>query len=310
MKSILRTTQRVSPMQKKHTMKKRLLSVLCSLAVATSYGQITWDINFEDVFTLPRVRIDTVSDTNNIWQIGHPDKTAFYSAHSDPNAIVTDTANVYPVNDTSSFTIIHLADGGWGGYPKVDIAGWYSVNSDSLTDYGYIDFSPDLGATWYRADSSRGVCSWGAVEELPTFTGNSNGWKYFYYCLQIPYTVSYEDTILYRFTFISDSVQTNKDGLMFDDLHFEDWAESIPENANPNLISIFPNPANDNIVVHKTKNTGKQLVQVFNSTGQVVYDDLNFNEETIDTRQFPNGIYLLKYSDAKQFAVKTFVVQH
>lgn len=292
-------------------MKKILLSISLTLVAASLFAQPTWDIDFENTTWLYRVIIDTTSNPNNIWQIGHPCKTLFNSANSNPNVIVTDTTNPYPINDTSSFTVIHLASSGWGlGYPKVDIGGYYSVNSDSLTDYGYIDFSPDLGSTWFRADSSVGFCTWGAVEDLPTFTGNSNGWKHFYYCLQVPFPVAFDDTILYRFTFISDSVQSNKDGLMFDDLRFEDWAEGIQEIQNDNLISVFPNPTSNELRIHITKVTDKMRVQVLNYTGQVLYDNPNYKEEPINTLHFDNGIYLVKYSDTKSFAIKLFVVQH
>jgi hypothetical protein len=157
----------------------------------------------------------------------------------------------------------------------------------SLTDYGYIDFSPDKGGTWYRADTSinNGYCSFGAVQELPTFTGNSNGWKHFYYCLQVPFPVANGDTILYRFTFISDSIQTNKDGLMFDNLHFEDWTEGIQEVQNNRLISISPNPTSDELIIHRTKVSNNSRIQILNYTGQVLYDNSDFIGEPINTRQ-------------------------
>src|ERR1700747_2873685 len=52
---------------------------------------------------------DTISNPLNIWQIGSPHKPVFASAYTNPNVIVTDTANHYPVNDTSSFIISHTA---------------------------------------------------------------------------------------------------------------------------------------------------------------------------------------------------------
>jgi len=293
------------------TMKQFALSISLLLIAANSFGQWTWGINFEDPGTLDKIKIDTVSNPNNTWQIGNPNKTLFNAANSEPNVIVTDTINPYPPNDTSSFTVIHIAEGGWVyNYPKVDIGGWYFVDSDSLTDYGYIDYSPDLGNTWYLVDSTRGACTWGAIEDLPTFTGNSNGWKHFYYCLEIPQVVSFGDTILYRFNFISDSVQTNKDGLMFDDLQFEDWIEGVPEIQNDNLIKLFPNPTSDVLRINSANLSDYSSVQIFNYLGQVMYDNPKFNEETIETRFLPNGIYLLKYSDLKNFAVKTFEVEH
>ena len=276
------------------------------------FGQFIWDIDFEDTATLSRVYIDTISNSNNVWEIGHPDKVLFISAFSNPNAIVTDSLNPYPTNDTSSFIVIHLADGGWPiGYPKVDIGGYYYVNSDSLNDYGYIDFSYDHGNTWVRVDSSLGGCTWGAVEDLPTLTGNSYGWKHFYYCLKVPYgVVNVGDTVLYRFTFVSDSVQTNKDGLMFDNLHFEDWAEGKNELHNDNLISISPNPVSEQLIIHRGKISIHGIIQIINETGNMIYCRKDYKGEAIDTQNFINGIYVLKYSDSENAVIKKFIVLH
>src|SRR5690606_28661361 len=54
-----------------------------------------------DTLTGHRLQIDTGS----IWQIGPPQKSVFDSAATNPNVIVTDTINTYPINDTSSFTV-------------------------------------------------------------------------------------------------------------------------------------------------------------------------------------------------------------
>ena len=94
-----------------------------------------------------------------------------------------------------------------------------------------------------------------------TSTGNSNGWQNFYVNLAMlgyHFNINYGDTILYRFTFISDSTQTNKDGLMFDDFHFEDWVESISEFESENLITLTPIPASDKLKV-KRKNISVDL---------------------------------------------------
>jgi hypothetical protein len=146
-----------------------------------------------------------------------------------------------------------------------------------------------------------------------TLTGNSNGWQSFYVNLAALgplFNIQLFDTVLWRFTFISDGIQTNKDGLMFDDLHFEDYVESIPEIRNDNLISIFPNPTSNELRVYRTKGSNRQKVQVLNYTGQVLYNNSNFIGETIDTRQLASGIYLMKYSNMNFFSIKRFVVQH
>lgn len=293
-------------------MKKLLLSLLLAQITIISFGQTGWYLNFEDTTYLDRVIIDTNNNHSNIWQIGQPNKTVFTNAKSSPNVIITDSENPYPTNDTSSFTIIHIASYGWFyQYPKVDLGGWYYVNSDSLTDYGYFEFSTDIGNTWYRTDSILGYCTWGAVEELPVFTGNTNGWKHFYYCFDPPVILNLGDTILYKFTFISDSVQTNKDGIMFDNLVFEDFYESIPEIENDNLIKIYPNPTNSNLFIESNTNAQNAIIQIYNSTGKLLYENYSFNEEYINTKalNLAKGIYFLKYSDGKHYTVKSFIVQ-
>ncbi len=82
------------------------------------------------------------------------------------------------------------------------------------------------------------------------------------------------------------------------------------ENDKTDNISISPNPTSDELRIHTTKIADKQTMQILNYTGQILYDNSNFIGTSLDTRQLPNGIYLLKYSDTKSLSVKKFVVQH
>jgi hypothetical protein len=191
------------------------------------------------------------------------------------------------------------------GYPKVDIGGWYNVDSDTLTDFGYIDFSPDKGNTWYLADNHHGYCLWGPGEELPTFNGNSGGWKHFYYCLDLPVQVNLNDTILYRFTFISDANQTNKDGLMFDNLHFEDWSEGI-EELNGDLISIYPNPFITHTTIKSSIYLKNATFVLYNSFGKIVMEILDFSGEsiTLNRDELTNGLYILEIKE-NDFVIAT-----
>ncbi len=295
-------------------MKKLVLCISFSLIVMTSFGQWTWNLTFDDASLLNRVVIDTFSNHNNIWKIGHSHKTVFNTAHSSPNVIVTDTLNPYPINDTSSFTIIHIASAGWAtNYPKVDIGGWYYVNSDTITDHGYIEFSSDHGNTWFNLDSTinHGFCTWGAIQELPTFSGNSNGWKHFYYCLNTATPVNFGDTILYRFTFVSDGIQTNKDGLMFDDLHFEDWAEGIQELSKLETVTISPNPFTSQTAISFSSEQKNAIIRVINMIGEeIAQSTINGKQYTLDMSGASKGIYFAEIIDANKNVVnKKIVVQ-
>jgi hypothetical protein len=227
-------------------------------------AQWTWWLNFEDPqINNERVFIDTAG--GNSWTVGAPDKSVFTTAYSPSNVIVTDTLDSYPVNDTSSFIITHLASGGWDyGYPGIIIEGWYNVDSDTLTDYGYLEFSHDLGLTWYSLDSANNHgCCFSEPELIPTLTGRSDGWEMFRYCICQPDTVGYEDTIYYRFTFISDNVNTSKDGLMFDNFIFQDFIEGLEENS---------------------KNSNPELIRIVDVTGR-------------ETEEKPNTLLIYQYSD-------------
>src|SRR5680860_1850189 len=97
----------------KTALKNRITSFIIIIICSTNVNaQWTWWLNFEDPqMNNERVYIDTAG--GNSWSIGAPDKTVFTSAYSPSNVIVTDTLDPYPMNDTSSFIIKHLASGGW-----------------------------------------------------------------------------------------------------------------------------------------------------------------------------------------------------
>jgi hypothetical protein len=300
-------------------MKKLLLSISLTLIAATSFGQFQWGIDFDTPWYLYRVYNDTVSNPNCIWQVGHPSKTVFTSAHSVPNVIVTDTLNPVPANDTSVFYLKHVRDQSQPFHIFV-LHFWYQMDGDS-TDFGKIEISPDAGTTWINllTQDTTFQFNWGSPK--PTLTGSTSGWTSF--DLDMATWASYPvfgggpfpilltaDTILFRFTYITDSSSAPHDGWMIDDFFIEDWFEGIEEIQNDNLISISPNPTADELRIHRTKVSDNSRIQIFNYTGQVLYEKTNFNGETIDTRQLSNGIYLLKYSDAKNFSITKFIVEH
>lgn len=299
-------------------MKNILILYFLSLISIAAFGQLEDDfyiLNFDDSLNFQHLTIDTSSNPNNIWQVGLPQKTIFSSAFSPLNVIATDTLNAYPSNDTSSFILTNIASGLGFIWPHtVILSGQYFVNSDTLTDYGIIEMSPDNGNTWIDLINdtiNAYAIQWNVTK--PTLTGNSNGWVNFYANianLGPIFNIQIGDTILYRFTFISDSIQTFKDGLMFDDFHFEDFAEGIEEIQNDNLISVYPNPVNDQLSIKINQISSSQTIQITNYQGQVVYDNKYFQDSYIDTKHLNSGLYFLRYSDTKSFTVKKFVVNH
>jgi hypothetical protein len=300
-------------------MKKLLLSISLTLIAATSFGQMAdWGTNFDppyfQLYFSNRFYVDTVANPNCKWQIGHPAKTVFNEAHSIPNALVTDTLNALPPNDTSVIYVKHFRY--FQPFHVFVLHFNYQMDGDS-TDFGTIEISPDGGQSWVNLLIQDTTFQMIWISPKPTLTGSTSSWQSFDLDMQdwasgwgtFPINMT-ADTILFRFTYITDSNSNARDGWMIDDLNFEDWWEGIEEFKNDNLISISPNPTSDELRIYTTKISDKHQVQILNYAGQVLYANSNFIGETIDTRQFANGIYLLKYSDTKYFSVKRFVVQH
>lgn len=267
------------------------------------------------------VRFDSLQSSSNVWQIGSPQKSTFTAAYSESRAIVTDTIFPYPASDTSSFTIIHLANGGFGNSTSINhyasLRGYYFVNSDSLNDFGTIEVSPNNGQTWIDLINDTAYSSfydWNG--EKPVLTGNSNGWtefEVFVARLSEAFEINFQDTILYRFTFISDSIEDNLDGVMFDNLSYADFAEGVDEIGNTNVSSnIYPNPTQNEITVElENPRSATFNFSIYDCLGELVFSSaISSNRFMLDSGFLPNGFYLyqLSSSEINQSSHGRFVV--
>jgi bacillolysin len=81
-------------------------------------------------------------------------------------------------------------------------------------------------------------------------------------------------------------------------------------------ISVFPNPASDNIMVSfSTDETASISTEIIDMIGNSVYVSKDetvegVNNRKISTESLTNGIYFLKMSDGKNTVVKKFIVKH
>ncbi|MCB9171166.1 MAG: T9SS type A sorting domain-containing protein [Flavobacteriales bacterium] len=264
-----------------------------------------YSINFDDTL-VSHVQIDTTDGHGGLWQIGAPQKSVLTSAQSAPNVIVTDTLAPYPPNDTSRFTIVHLANEGWWFPHTVILEGYYWSDTDSLEDIGTIEVAYNVDSGWIDVLHDTlfaPMIIWGGGP--PQLTGSSGGWRYFYGDLMnvsayIHYGIGYDiqigDTIRWRFSFFSDSTDTGRDGLMFDDLHFEDWAEAIPEySANSFHSQVAPTPVTDELtLIYETAGLNALALTIVDARGTVVRSRSFHTEHrtTIDVHDLSPGLYL------------------
>ena len=297
------------------TVQTKLLLIFILFFSLTGVSQSNigqYNFTFEDTTHNYFMYRDTIANPNCIWQIGAPQKTVFNSAiaNSLPNAIVTDTVNTYPINDTSSFIIKHEVGQGYlyinDFYPIVKLMGYYFVDSDTLNDFGKIEFSPDNGLSWILISDDtltlqNSGASWPYIEYNPVFTGNSNGWRYFSLTLSgYDYSsFSIGDTVQYKFTFISDATNENKDGLMFDNITVRDDIGGSINNLNQGEQFCYPNPF-QNQLTFKVKNeyTG---ITIYDINGKIVYTSQFQNQSQIEiqTSAFKKGVYFYVFSTKK-----------
>lgn len=281
----------------------RLFGILIfTLATWSSFGQnqpcVSLFVNFEE--PVPNwcdfeLFIDTIDNPNNIWQVGTPSKSTFDSAFSFPKAILTDTIDYYPTNDTSVFVITKTAENGFEFSYNAVLDFNYRVETDSLNDFGMIEFSPDNGGLWVNLleDSVySNQLDW--QDHPPTLTGSSEGWKNAKIDLAGLFELSFGDTVQYRFTFISDGIADSLDGLMFDDIYLWEAVLDVEENhlQSPNS-KVYPNPANESFQVEfeNSKNDQFEFV-LLDAFGREVYRELTTsNQLLVSSQQFADGIY-------------------
>ena len=292
-----------------------LLSVCCSFSAS---AQFFWEENFEAPFDAYRSRF--LIDTNyhhNQWQIGKPSKTVFDSALSLPNAIVTDTLHPYAPSDTSVFIVYHKLNSYYYNF-LMNFSFKLDIDSGAIAK---VEVSGDSGVNWINVmtEDTTYQFHWGATK--PRLDTSSHTWQTFQLGLNPwlnsspggPYTFPHyrtSDSLLFRFTFISDSDTTTKDGWMMDNFYlqniiFEGHVSSVKDD---NMVNVYPVPSCGPIYLHAVRPSNKASVIVYNTKGQEVYKEPDIPSSGILNLPLPNGNYVLKYSSGDSYALKRITI--
>jgi len=269
------------------------------------------------------IEIDYRTDTiNNIWQIGKPQKAIFDSASTKPNAIVTDTINFYPNNDTSSFIAKINADFTWSA--GVFALQWMQkLDYDTVFDGGKLEFSVDSGLTWENAlNSAYNYNFYGFnAENLDTlhngeyvFTGTDSTWRNIWLCYGFTWIGLYNNYVEFKFTSISDGINNNKEGWLIDNLYaYTTYVHTTVDLGYENYINIFPNPTQDKLHIDLQKRKGFHLIEkmeVFDISGALIDSYENIPTRFyIDTKKYTEGNYFLKIQTNFKTETVKFVVK-
>ena len=183
----------------------------------------------------------------------------------------------------------------------------HKFDTDSLIDGGYIEVSYNGGSTWTNISNDPNIINFFYNTTNSTnpiiangnaaYTGKSNGWKQSFigWCYQ---NITNQYPIYLRFVFSSDSIQTNKEGWMIDNIQlFTDFCEGIQELKNEISISISPNPfsTSTTLLINGEIKVNSYLY-IYNLLGQEVKTiPINNQKEIIINRDnLPDGMYFYK----------------
>jgi len=312
-------------------MKKLLLPliifVFCSV---TSNAQWAYDsVTFEQ----PTPKIVINPSANNLWQIGSPQKTFFNSAHTGAKAIVTDTINNYPPNDTSSFTyIIHNA---YTSTCATCLEFWHKYDMDSIADKGIIDASYDGGNSWITVKDT--FVGWGSIFQWDydyhdatgmysphsiVTSGKSDGWIKSRICwtwwiaLERDTIITNPDSLMIRFTFISDTITHNKEGWMVDDILTSaaqaGMCSGINEYDKSENVTISPNPLITTATIRFSGEQKNTTIKIMNTLGECVLTSPPLRggrEGLLDLSNLSKGIYFLQINNDKGTVNKKLIKQ-
>jgi len=279
----------------------------CTLLSLNSWSQTKvqyFDGNDTITYNSLIMKIDTASA--HTWQIGKPQKTKFTSAATYPNVIVTDTVNPYRTNDSSQFTV-SLEHPAWGS--GVMALRWKQrIDLDKKHDGGIVEYSLDTGKTWKNVFNNPYVYSFYGFDSSNkdtltsgefAFSGTDSAWKDIWLCFHFSYLAS-TDSIMFRFTLKSDSVDSVKDGWMMDNFRVDiTYAHTIAKDpAHNKSINVFPTATSGIVNIEAPTVQQYHIIEtlyVINSVGKVVKEYRQCPPKFwVDISDQPPGTYFVK----------------
>lgn len=277
-----------------------ICSVNCSLAQLDTYTQY---FDGADSSSTTSLFVHITPGANNIWQVGKPQKIIFDSAATLPNALVTDTINNYPANNTSRFTFSIIP---WATHGILGIQWMQKIDMEKKHSGGLVEFSVDNGVTFQSAFNNPHVYNFFGFDPSNqdtllsgeyAFSGTDSGWKDVWLCYDMSW-LSMVDSIIVRYTFKSDGL-SGKEGWMIDNMNAHvTIIHPVKETQHNDYFNVYPNPAKNIVHIELNKMESFHIIenmQLINSAGKVVQEWNNIpTRYWIDVSKYAAGMYYLK----------------
>lgn len=301
-------------------MKKIILAISGILFSLFSNGQELAQY-FDGADTIPSETLLIEFDTSatNIWQVGPPQKIIFDAASTVPNVLVTDTINTYPDSITSSFQF----------FIPYDVVGWslaFAIQWNQKIDFelnqdgGLVEFSADSGLTWNNAFTHPDVYNFYGFEIIggtlpsgePCFTGTDTNWRNIWLCF-LSDIVSEDNDFIVRFTFVSDTNNTNQEGWMIDNFLVQPtFFHPVAEQSRPDNFKVYPTLVERSLTLEKINMSSDFMVKsisIIDLGGNLIRSVSNLSDvDMIDVSDLPAGKYLLKIESSEKKEIHPFVI--
>ena len=272
-------------MQLSVILKPTILVFLFAIQFQNAFGQVEI-INFEK--PNEAIEIDT-SNPENLWVIAQPSKILFDSAHSGINAMITDSSVVYDTNSISRFILGFNLE---GSSPSVMFK--HKINTDKNRDGGFVELLNPVDSNWIHLSDTtnatnttfNSIFGFSSINLYSPFdilyngksgfSGTDTTWttsRINFDCLAVKKSFWY----YLRFTFISDSIQTNKEGWIIDDIVIQNNGEctGIDENKSASELNIYPNPISSISTVDlSNSNSEGSMFIMYNLLGETVFEQI------------------------------------
>lgn len=195
------------------------------------------------------------------------------------------------------------------------------LDMDFKKDGGYVEYSVDTGTTWINVLRDTNAYNFYGYDttNLDTlangtvaFTGTDTVWRDVWVCYQMRF-FNNADSVIFRFTFESDMVDSAKDGWMIDNMLLQETFFHTVSTTDPEK----------EFMVYPTITTGVIKIDIDGADGQieniVVVDQQGrvmkrFNERsekmTIDIGGLPPGNYYINVHSAEKIEVHKVLLSY
>jgi len=131
------------------------------------------------------------------------------------------------------------------------------------------------------------------------FSGQDNTWRNIWLCFDLSWVSAVSDTLLFRFSMLTDSANGVMEGWMIDNMMASQTIiHTVNETETQEYMQVYPNPTPGKFEIETKKINAFHIIEdleVRDSHGRVVQQFRNCPTKfSIDLSGYPTGVYFVK----------------